>query len=329
MKKQSKSFILLICTFIELTNAGNFLILGDWGGIPIRPYTTDIEESTANQMSVTATQKNSKFVIALGDNFYFTGVKNEYDHRFNETYNDVFNQPSLQVPWYVVAGNHDHYGNITGQLEYTKHSNIWTFPSLWYSKTFQFSDTSRTMKLIMIDTVVLCGNTDSDFDAMPPNGPEGWVLAEEQWAWLETELKASSDFDYLLVGGHFPVWSIAEHGPTSQLVERLKPLLEKYAVSAYINGHDHNLQHIKEDSSDVHYFTIGCANFIEDSKKHKDSIPKGSLQFYWAESSRKGGFAFVDVTDTEMSLTMIDSMGAPIHQQSIKPRNHSLKPIFP
>ena len=73
-------------------------------------------------------------------------------------------------------------------------------------------------------------------------GPEDWLLAEEQWAWLETELAASSEFDYLLVGGHFPVWSIAEHGPTSQLVERLKPLLEKYDVSAYINGHDHNLQ---------------------------------------------------------------------------------------
>ena len=56
------SFIILVCTIIGVTNAGNFLILGDWGGIPIRPYTTDIEESTANQMSVTATQKNSKFV---------------------------------------------------------------------------------------------------------------------------------------------------------------------------------------------------------------------------------------------------------------------------
>ena len=64
------SFIILVCTIIGVTNAGNFLILGDWGGIPIRPYTTDIEESTANQMSVTATQKNSKFVIALGTLFF-------------------------------------------------------------------------------------------------------------------------------------------------------------------------------------------------------------------------------------------------------------------
>ena len=94
-------------------------------------------------------------------------------------------------------------------------------------------------------------------------GPEDWLLAEEQWAWLETELAASSEFDYLLVGGHFPVWSIAEHGPTSQLVERLKPLLEKYDVSAYINGHDHNLQVIF--IWDMGYAFKGCftnANFV-------------------------------------------------------------------
>ena len=44
------------------------------------------------------------------------------------------------------------------------------------------------------------------------------------------------------MAGHFPVWSVAEHGPTGCLVDRLKPLLEHYTVSAYINGHDHNLQ---------------------------------------------------------------------------------------
>ena len=54
--------------------------------------------------------------------------------------------------------------------------------------------------------------------------------------------KMSFRDQYVLVAGHFPVWSVAEHGPTKCLVKELKPLLEKYSASAYLCGHDHNLQ---------------------------------------------------------------------------------------
>ena len=34
--------------------------------------------------------------------------------RVRATFQDVYTAPGLQVPWYVVAGNHDWVGNITG-----------------------------------------------------------------------------------------------------------------------------------------------------------------------------------------------------------------------
>ena len=58
-------WMLVVMTTFELTNASNFLVLGDWGGVPIRPYTTDIEECTAKQMATEAKAKDSQFVVAL------------------------------------------------------------------------------------------------------------------------------------------------------------------------------------------------------------------------------------------------------------------------
>ncbi len=61
---------------------------------------------------------------------------------------------------------------------------------------------------------------------------------------------------YLLVNGHFPVYSVAEHGPTACLIERLRPLLHKYHATAYICGHDHNLQVI-----DINFFHLCTMKF--------------------------------------------------------------------
>ncbi len=74
--------------------------------------------------------------LFIGDNFYFTGVDDVEDKRFFHTYEKVFEDQSLQIPWYISAGNHDHYGNVTAQIAYTQNSIRWKFPNLYHSKTF-------------------------------------------------------------------------------------------------------------------------------------------------------------------------------------------------
>lgn len=67
--------------------------------------------------------------------------------------------------------------------------------------------------------------------------------AAAHWAWLKTTLE-KSNADWLIVAGHYPVYSIAEHGSTDCLVQQLKPMLVANNVALYINGHDHNLQSV-------------------------------------------------------------------------------------
>lgn len=107
----------------------------------------------------------------------------------------------------------------------------------------------------------MCGNVEHDSLNLEP---EFYSRKEEEesdsyFQALEAELKSVNDnekVDYLIVAGHFPVWSIAEHGPTKCLVDKLRPLLHKYKVSAYLSGHDHNLQHISDNYLGNYFFVI-------------------------------------------------------------------------
>jgi hypothetical protein len=98
------------------------LLLGDWGGQDKTPYTEPGQVACAAGMAVTASQYGANAAFLLGDNFYSSGIHGSaYDARFQETFEGVYTAASLQnIPFYVVAGNHDHAGNVSAQIAYTK-----------------------------------------------------------------------------------------------------------------------------------------------------------------------------------------------------------------
>ncbi|XP_055342113.1 tartrate-resistant acid phosphatase type 5-like [Paramacrobiotus metropolitanus] len=301
----------------------SFLALGDWGGLPIIPYHTAIESTVANQMGSTSDAVRSRFTIGLGDNFYFDGVKDVNDKRFEETYETVFQATSLDTPWYFIAGNHDHNGNVSAQIHYTDVKKRWNFPDYYYNLKFDAGE-GASLEIVLIDTVLLCGNSDSDFLHKQPEmqmNPKARKIADDQWAWIEETL-AKSTANYLIVGGHFPVYSVAEHGSTKCLVDKLYPLLHKYRVQAYICGHDHNLQHIEVNAKNwtTEYFVIGAANFIEDSHQHESTIPEGSLKYYWADLLKLGGFGVFQLNSDAMTFRFIDAQnGQTLHGTTMYP----------
>ncbi len=79
------SLSLCLVTCIE-KDALNFIVLGDWGGQETSPYYTRAEKEIAEEMGEKAKEINAQFVMALGDNFYYHGVKDVHDTRFKSTF---------------------------------------------------------------------------------------------------------------------------------------------------------------------------------------------------------------------------------------------------
>jgi tartrate-resistant acid phosphatase type 5 len=258
----------------------HFLVMGDWGGKESSPYTTPGEVSTAKAMDSAAADLDANFSLVLGDNFYSHGIKSDWtDSRFQHTFEECFVGDSLSnssgFKFHVVAGNHDHRGNVQAQIDYSSHSARWNFPNLYHSLSKTAPD-GATVDIVLIDTVQLSGNSqlnDEDTDSLRGSelpGPADSLAAANQLEWLDATLKASTA-DYLIVGGHYPVFSIAEHGPTNSLQPSRFPYLRDNRVSAYICGHEHNEQHI-DVGDGTQYHIIGSAHLADKSTAHKSTI---------------------------------------------------------
>ncbi|XP_072255640.1 tartrate-resistant acid phosphatase type 5 [Pyxicephalus adspersus] len=295
-----------------------FAVIGDWGGSHLPPYYTEQETMVAAQLGKTVADWGADFILSVGDNFYDDGVQDVTDFRFKATYESVFNADSLRdVPWYVIAGNHDHYGNVSAQVAYSNVSSRWKFPDLYYDLSFKIPTTNVSVRLILLDTIVLCGNSD-DSNGGQPLGASNPKSANDQLEWLTQKLESAKE-QYLLVAGHYPVWSIAEHGPTLCLLQHVEPLLRKYGVTAYLSGHDHNMQYLQDDSS-IGYILSGAGNFMENSHKHKEEVPDGYLRFFQGHQDTMGAFAYMKATAKELSVTYIQSGGKSLFQTTLYPR---------
>ena len=70
-----------------------FIVIGDWGGLPDFPYRTPVEKAVGREMGKITDYLDTQFVLALGDNFYFDGVKDVADSRFKVSNIRVPTQP--------------------------------------------------------------------------------------------------------------------------------------------------------------------------------------------------------------------------------------------
>jgi tartrate-resistant acid phosphatase type 5 len=230
----------------------NFLIIGDWGR-----RGTPGQIAVADALAQVAERLGSRFVVSTGDNFY-DGVTGVQDDHWQESYEAVYNSPSLQIPWYVVLGNHDYQSCVQAQLDYVQLSTRWCLPARYYAVE-QSIDAMASALLVFLDTSPFVSSYQVE-------GPECIASlqgsdAEPQLLWLEATL-AASNAAWKLVFGHHPIYSASPfHGDTFELKRRLLPILQAHHVQAYICGHEHDLQHLSVNGVD--YVVSGAGAGVE------------------------------------------------------------------
>ena len=274
----------------------NVIVFGDWG----RNGQSD-QLAVAAQMALASEKNQTRFILSVGDNFYEHGVVSVEDPQRQSSFEKVYCAPSLQIPWQVILGNHDYHGSCEAQLAYGLTHPRWQMPSRYYLQSCPV-DAATTADFFYLDTTPMIRayhqveRTRQAVDAQD---------VKKQLAWFEAAL-AASRAQWKIGVGHHPIYSGGEHGDTAELVELILPLLQRYQVQAYFNGHDHDLQHLQSGS--VNLFCSGAGSEVRPAVKATERT-----RF----SKSCPGFTTVRIQADRMQVEMIDLHGARVYAAAV------------
>lgn len=277
----------------------SFLAIGDWG----RDGASH-QQRVADQMALAAETDASRFVVALGDNFYPHGVQSANDARWQTSFEAIYKAPSLQSPWVGVLGNHDYQGVVQAQIDYAAKGGRWRMPSRFY-KVSGATFGAPQLDLFILDTTPLVDHVSKARPGSPRAANLTGQDRREQLSWLNRALGQSLAPVKLVLGHHTIYSGSLVHGSNPELIASVVPILRRHGVRAYINGHDHDLQHIRTDGVD--YICSGAGSEVR---------PTGQLDNTLFALSRSG-FALFRLRGTALELEFRDFRGKTVYQAQV------------
>jgi tartrate-resistant acid phosphatase type 5 len=254
---------------------------------------------------------------------------------------------------YVIGGNHDYCGDVTEQMKFSDANVRWNYPDYNHKIVREFPvddgehSTSVKIEIIMIDTIQLAGTnpcpaptseggeflSDGYYFELPPdpwNDDAALIRSRETLEWIEESL-VGSDADYLLVAGHYGIYSACSHGNNPTLIRELDPLLRKHGVTAYLSGHDHCQFHFAHEG--MNYILSGAGDYCCYGSENERHLPKGGEMLYLladthdysGSSGVKGGFLSFDVGHDEMVVSIHRENGDTLHESILSPRGNTFR----
>lgn len=250
--------------------------------------------------------------LLLGDNFYQSGITSS--SRFDTGFEEAFPTSTSgfqNMPFYAIAGNHDHLGKVSVQIDYhQKGSGRWNFPDYDYTLDKTLPD-GKTLRICMFDSVKNTGLSHifENGTEVTADGPTDLEAASVSWAKIESCL--DSNADYLFTAAHYPAYSGCKHGSVMSGTQ-LPSLLSKYNAHGHLAGHDHCMQHIEREG--IAHVVAGAGSdgwysysSISGAKWYMSSNNHGSV---------KGGFAEIAIGSSGAVINYYDNGGKVLYSSS-------------
>ena len=136
--------------------------------------------------------------------------------------------------------------------------------------------------------------------------------SDKQLAWLEATLKAASEeTKWKIVVGHHPAYTVGPRMGRSQidLVRKmLADIFRKYGVDLYLSGHEHSLQHLKEEGF-PHQFVSGAGSELT-------GVTSGVT--YSRFEASVNGFMYASLSAGKLNMKAIDYTGKVLYETNLE-----------
>ena len=282
-------------------NGLNFMVANDMGRRGVSE-----QKNIATLMGKEADFNMINFVAVAGDPIHDDGVKNTEDSEWKDKFENIYTASSLMnIPWYVVSGNHEYHGSVQAILEYSKLSNRWKAPARYYSIEKSIGTDGNKCLFVFIDTAPLIDKyrTEGSYS------DAGKQDIEKQLKWIDSTLVSSTD-RWKIVIGHHPVYADTEKAEAERtdMQKRVGVILEKRNADVYICGHIHNFQHIKPEGKTVNYIVNSSA-----SQSRKVNKTDGTLF-----CNPDPGFTLCSVSQENFTFSFINHKGESVYKYILK-----------
>jgi hypothetical protein len=261
------------------------------------------QKDVATALAAKCAQDGCDFVQLLGDNIYDSGVDSTADPQWQ----DKFELPyaAINVPFWVVLGNHDYGGGGTGnefgkaqnEIDYTQVSTKWKLPAAYYTRTEKHVD------FFGLDTnMAMYHQADQQ--------------EQDVGAWI-----AASNNTWKIAMGHHPYLSNGPHGNAGEYeglpfvpivngagVKDLMDAIICGQVDVYLSGHDHSLQWLVPTCG-------GTTELIVSGAGAATTELPGNNQTHFQSLSL--GFLYVVIQDNVLTGEFIDPTGAVLYTRVV------------